>query len=49
MFYLAKLTVFSAIGNNLMRALGRNKTHVYFSNALPESNARAHLKQSKKT
>ena len=28
-----------------MRAL--KKTHVFFSNALPKSNARAHLKQKK--
>ena len=32
-----------------MRALGREKTHVFFGNARPKSNARAHLKQRKKT
>ena len=31
-----------------MRALGRKKTHVFFGNAQPKSNARAHLKQRKK-
>ena len=31
-----------------MRALGRKKTHVFSGNALPKSNARAHLKQRKK-
>ena len=40
--------LFSKIGNNLMRALGRKKTHVFFGNARPKSNARAHLKQRKK-
>ena len=39
---------FSEIGNNLMRALGRKKTHVFFGNARPKSNARAYLKQRKK-
>ena len=48
-FYLPKLTVFLKIGNNLMRALGRKETHVFFGNARPKSNARAHLKQRKKT
>ena len=33
---------FPEIGNNPMRALGRN-----FGNALPKSNARAHIKQRK--
>ena len=47
-FYLPKLTgFFSEIGKNLMRALGRKK-HVFFGNARPKSNARAHLKQRKK-
>ena len=36
---------FSAIGNNLMRVLGRKKTHV-FGNARSKSNARAHLKHT---
>ena len=38
---------FPKIGNNPMRALGRKK-HVFFGNARPKSNARAHLKQRKK-
>ena len=45
--YLPKLTVFSEIGNNLMRALGRKKHMFFFGNALPKSNARANLKQRK--
>ena len=28
-----------------MRVLGRKKPHAFFGNALPKSNARAHLKQ----
>ena len=40
---------FSEIGNNPMRALARKKTHAFFGNALPKSNARAHLKQRKNT
>ena len=41
--------IFLEIGNNPMRALGRKKTHVYFSsNARPKSNVHAHLKQKKK-
>ena len=39
---------FLEIGNNPMRAMGGKKTHVFFGNALPKSNARAHLKQRKK-
>ena len=40
---------FSKIGRNLMRALGRKKTHVfYLVIARPKSNARAHLKKRKK-
>ena len=31
-----------------MRALGRKKKHVFFGNARPKSNARAHVKQRKK-
>ena len=31
-----------------MRVRGRRKTHVFFGNALPKSNAHAHLKQRKK-
>ena len=46
MFFLS-LEFFSEIGNNLMRALGRKKTHVFFYNARPKSNARAHLEQRK--
>ena len=37
---------FSEIGNTLMRTQGRKKTHVFFGNVWPKSNARAHLKQS---
>ena len=37
------------IGNNSMHALDRKKTDVFFGNEQPKSNARAHLKQSKKT
>ena len=48
-FYLPKLAVFSETGNNPMRALGRKKHMFVFGNALPTSNARAHLKQRKKT
>ena len=45
MFFLSpKIDFFSEIGNNLMRALGRKK-HMFFGNARPKSNARAHLKQ----
>ena len=40
-FYPPKLAVSNA-------RTGRKKTHVFFSNARPNSNARAHLKQSKK-
>ena len=40
--------VFLKIGNNSMRALGRKETHVFFGNARPKFNARAHLKQRKK-
>ena len=40
-FYLPKLTVFSEIGNNLMRVLGRKKKHVFFGNARPKSDARS--------
>ena len=48
-FYLSKLPVFFLeIRKNPMRVLGRKKTHVFFGNALPKSNARAHLKQRKK-
>ena len=32
-----------------MRALGRKKAHVFFGDARPKSNVRAHLKQRKKT
>ena len=43
-FLSSKLTVFSEIGNNLMR--WAEKKHMFFSgNAHPKSNARAHLKQ----
>ena len=47
-FYFPKFTVFSEIGNNPMRALGRKNICFFFGNALPKSNARAHLKQRKK-
>ena len=40
---------YSEIGSNPMLALGWKKHMVFFSNALPKSNARAHLKQRKKT
>ena len=33
--------MFSKIGNNLMRALGR-KRHMFFGDGRPKSNARAH-------
>ena len=46
-FPLPKLTFFSEIGNNAMRALGRKKHIIFFGDALPKSNARAHLKQRK--
>ena len=38
---------FSKIGNNSMRALGRKKHMLFFGNARPKSNARAHLKLRK--
>ena len=41
-----KWGLFSEIGNNAMRALG-SKKHMFFGNALPKSNARAHLKKRK--
>ena len=37
---------FPKIGNNLMRTLSRKK-HMFFWNARPKSNVRAHLKQRK--
>ena len=43
MFFISFI---SEIDNNLMRALGR-KNMVFFGNARPKSNARAHLKQRK--
>ena len=46
-FYLPNLLLFSEIGNNLLRALGRKKP-VFFGKAQPKSNARAHLEQRKK-
>ena len=39
---------FSEIGNNPMRALGREKHMFFFGYALPKFNARTHLKQRKK-
>ena len=39
----------SEIGKNRMRALDRKKPHGFFCNARPKSNARAYLRQRKKT
>ena len=39
---------FLEIGNNLMCALGRKKTHVFFLNTRPKSSELTRLKQRKK-
>ena len=46
-FYLPKLNVFFRKSATIQCARWAEKTH--FGNALPKSNARAHLKQRKKT
>ena len=49
-FYLPKLTGFFSNQQHSDARAGQKKTHVLFlGNALPKSNARAHLKQRKKT
>ena len=46
-FLSPEINWFFLISNNpKMRALGK-KTHMFFGNARPKSNARAHLKQRK--
>ena len=47
-FYPPKLTVFSLKSATIQCARWAEKTHVFVVNALPKSNARAHLKQRKK-
>ena len=47
-FYLPKLTVFLGNRQQSNARAGQKKTHVFFGNARPKSNARAHLKQRKK-
>ena len=48
-FYLPKLTVFSENRQQSNARAWQKKTRFYFGNARPKSNARAHLKQRKKT
>ena len=48
-FYLSKLPVFFGNQQQSNARAGQIKNTCFFGNALPESNARAHLKQSKKT
>ena len=49
-FFLSQVDwFFYEIGNKLMRELGRKKHMFFFGNAQLKSNARAHLKEIKKT
>ena len=47
-FYPPKLVVFFGNRQQSNARAGQKKTHVFFSNARPKSNARAHVKQRKK-
>ena len=47
LFFLLKLTVFFGNRQQSDARAGHKKTLVFFGNARPKSNARAHLKQKK--